>query len=149
LRVALVALLLAAAVPPKAAFRPSVLSLAAADDLDRWVQGGFAARLVAAHRGTVRAGQKTLLPIVATSVPRGATLIADFQVTASDGRIVLRRPACCRASQERAPGLYVLHPVPELLLLPSDLEGLYTARAVIWDDSGRERRAIEHLVLVQ
>jgi hypothetical protein len=39
--------------------------------------------------------------------------------------------------------------VPELLLLPSDLDGLYTGQAVVWDDSGAERRATERLVLVE
>jgi hypothetical protein len=150
LRAAFLALVLAAAAtPPKAAFRVRVLSLIQPEDVDRWLKAGFFGRLSIAHRGTVRAGQKTFLPIVAENVPRGASLIADFQVMASDGRVVLRRPACCRASKESAPGVYVLHPSPDLLLLPSDLEGLYTAQAVVWDESGAERRATERLVLMQ
>jgi hypothetical protein len=70
-------------------------------------------------------------------------------VRASDGRVILRRPACCRASRESAPGIYLLEPIPALTFVASDLPGLYTATAVIWDSSGAERRARERLVLLQ
>ena len=85
MKAVLLALLLAASPPPQAVFRVRVLSLAKAEDLERWLKGGYFSRLTIAHRGTVRPGQKTFLPIVAEKVPQGATLIADVQIMASDG----------------------------------------------------------------
>ena len=133
---------------PPASYKVRVLSLASREDLSRWLQGGFVARLGLGHRGTVRAGQRTFFPIVAEKVPKGAVLVADFQVFGSDGRLVQSRPACCRAIAKVA-GVVVLDPIPDLLLLPSDMEGLYTATATVRDRSGAERRSREHLVLTQ
>jgi len=144
----LLALLLAAGPPrpARAPFKASLLSVASRQDLDRWVTSGALARIRDAHRGTVRPGQTTLLPIVVRNVPRGANLVADLRVVASDGRVVLSRPGCCTASRERAPGLYVLEPVPELVLMAGDLAGLYTATAVVRDASGAQATAREILV---
>lgn len=123
-----------------------MLSVASRADLDRWIESGPLARLRDAHRGTVRPGQPTLLPIVVRNVPRGAALDADLKVVASDGRIVLDRPACCKAAQERAPGLYLLEPVPELTLMPGDLAGLYTVIAIVRDQTGAQATARERIV---
>jgi len=60
---------------------------------------------------------------------------------------VINRPACCRASRETAPGVYLLEPVPEMTLLPSDPAGLYTATALVRDERGAERLATERVVL--
>ena len=139
----MIALLLAASL------KASVLSLASAADLDGWLAGNFLVRLRDAHRGTTRAGQTTLFPIVVQNAPKGAALVADFRVVASDGRVVVNRPACCRARQEKAKGVYVLEPVPELTLMASDLDGLYTATAVVRDEAGTERIARERIVFVR
>lgn len=132
-----------------ASFKVQVLSFVSRDELDRFVGAGAITRWVLAHRGPIRPGQKTLFPIVVRKVSAGATLVADFQVFASDGRLVLNWPACCRASRESSPNLWLLEPVPELTLLPSDLEGLYTAVAVVRDQAGGQRKASERVVLSQ
>jgi hypothetical protein len=144
----LLALLLAAgpAKPSRPSFKASVLSVISRQVLDRWVEGGVLVRIRDAHRGPLHAGETTLLPIVARNVPKGAELVADFQILASDGRVVLNRPSCCTASRERAPGLYVLEPVPELILMAGDLAGLYTATAVVRDQRGGQVIARERLV---
>ena len=136
----MIALLLAAS------FKVSVLSVASNADFERWLTGNFITRMRDAHRGPVKAGQVTMFPIVVHKTRPGAVLVADFQVRASDGRVVINRPACCRASKERVAGFYVLDPVPELTLMASDLEGLYTATATVRDETGAERVARERLV---
>ena len=136
----MIALLLAAS------FKAAVLSVASGADLERWLAGNFLVRMRDGHRGTAKPGQTTLFPIVVQKARPGTILVADFQVRASDGRVVLNRPACCRAAKERVPGVYVLDPVPELTLMASDLEGLYTATATVRDETGAERVARERIV---
>jgi hypothetical protein len=136
----LIALLLAAS------FKASVLSVASNAVLERWLAGNFLTRIRDAHRGTAKAGEKTLFPIVVQKARAGSVLVADFEVRASDGRVVLNRPACCRATKERVAGVYVLDPIPELTLMASDLEGVYTATATVRDETGTERVARERIV---
>jgi hypothetical protein len=136
----LIALLLAAS------FKASVLSVTSTAVLERWLAGNFLVRMRDGHRGPARAGEKTLFPIVVQKARPGSVLVADFEVRASDGRVVLNRPGCCRATKERAPGVYVLDPIPELTLMASDLDGLYTATATVRDETGTERIARERIV---
>ena len=121
-----------------------VLSFTSAENLDRYVGGGFVTRLVLAHRGPIKPRETTFLPIVVRGAQEGEELEADFQVFASDGRLVLNQPKCCRASKQIYPGIWLLEPVPQLLLLPSDVPGLYTAVATV-----RGKKARERLVLTQ
>jgi hypothetical protein len=134
-----------------ASFKVQVLSFVSREELDRFVSGGAVTQLVLAHRGPIRPGQKTLFPIVARKVPPRAALVADFQVHASDGRLLINWPACCRAVGAAAAGsgILLLEPVPELTLLPSDLDGLYTATAVVRDQAGAQRKGKERVVLSQ